>query len=100
LLARNANHHRVSTPKIDFVKGVFNLQSTGDLGTVCSDFYDTKKSKLGPANKYVCKGKLDEARTAGGSTSGSSQNKTGAAFTLHIQPTYLGLAGLAAVLLV
>ncbi|KAF2690785.1 GPI-anchored cell wall organization protein Ecm33 [Lentithecium fluviatile CBS 122367] len=89
----------VSTPSIDFVKGVFNLQSTNDLGNTC-DFYDKKKSDLGPSSKYVCKGKLDEARTAGGGTSGSSENKTGAAFPLHVQPTYLGLAGLAAVLLV
>jgi len=90
----------VQTPKINFVKGVFNLQSTNDLGNTC-DFYNNIKSKLGPAPKYVCKGKLNEARTADGSSSGTNNNNTkNAAFPLHVQPTYLGLAGLAAVLLV
>lgn len=88
----------VQTPKINFVKGVFNLQSTNDLGNTC-DFYNNIKSKLGPAPKYVCQGKLNEARTAGGGTSGGNSTKN-AAFPLHMQPTYLGLAGLAAVLLV
>lgn len=88
----------VATPKINFVKGVFNLQSTNDLGNTC-DFYNNIKSKLGPAPKYVCQGKLNEARTAGGGTSGGNTTKN-AAFPLHVQPTYLGLAGLAAVLLV
>jgi hypothetical protein len=94
-----ANQFRVATPEINFVKGVFNLQSTSDLGDSCKP-YDENKKNLGPAPKYVCKGKLDEARTAGGGTSGGSGNTTGAAFSLYVQPTYLGLAGLAAVLLV
>jgi hypothetical protein len=93
------NWLRVETPSIKFVKGVFNLQSTGDLGDSCKPYDDNKKN-LGPSTEYVCKGKLNEARTAGGGTSGGSDNKTNAAFPLHIQPTYLGLAGLAAVLLV
>lgn len=89
----------VETPEINFVKGVFNLQSTNDLGDSCK-FYDDNKKNLGPSNKYVCKGKLDEARTAGGGTSGGGDNKTSAAFPLYVQPTFLGLAGVAAVLLV
>lgn len=88
---------RVETPSLKFVKGVFNLQSTADLGDSCKP-YDDKKGDLGPKPKYVCEGKLNEARTAGGGTSGG--NKTSAAFPSFVQPTYLGLAGLAAVLLV
>jgi len=95
----NTNRSRVETPEINFVKGVFNLQSTADLGDSCKPYDDNKKN-LGPAPKYVCSGKLDEARTAGGGTSGGSDNKTSAAFSFHVQPTYLGFVGLAAVLLV
>lgn len=97
-LDMSGNLTEVATPKINFVKGVFNLQSTGDLGNTCSEFYEPKKSKLGPSSKYVCRGSLKEAGTAG--TGNTSENKTNIAFPLHVQPTYLGLAGLAAVLLV
>ena len=96
---RSTDPFSVETPKVKFVKGVFNLQSTGDLGDSCQP-YDSNKKNLGPAPKYVCRGKLDEARTAGGGTSGGSDNKTSAAFPSFVQPTYLGIAGLAAVLLV
>ena len=36
---------RIETPSLDFVKGVFNLQSTGDIGDICEKFYDPLKDK-------------------------------------------------------
>jgi len=88
----------VSTPKIKFVKGVFNLQSTGDIGDSCEP-YDSNKKNLGPAPKYKCEGKLNEAKTADGSSS-SKNGTASAAFPSFVQPTYLTFAGLAAALLV
>jgi hypothetical protein len=85
------------------VKGVFNLQSTGDIGSICSDFYDPLKSKGKlQKGKYVCEGKLEEASTAGStpkSGSGSGGDDKGAAVGLAIPSLSLGLVGLAAVLL-
>jgi hypothetical protein len=98
-LDMSGNLTDVETPKLKFVKGVFNLQSTADLGDSCKP-YDSNKSNLGPAPKYVCKGDLNEARTAGDGTSKSKGNNTSAAFPSFVLPTYLGLAGLGAALLV
>lgn len=100
----SGNLTKVETPKINLVVGVFNLQSTGDLGKACTDFYDplNQKGKLGPKNKYVCKGMLEEAKTAGSPTTGTTggTKPTGAASPLHVQNAYLGLGALAAVFFV
>lgn len=96
---------RVETPALDFVKGVFNLQSTGDIGTVCADFYDPLKNKGKlQKGKYVCQGKLEEASTAGSTPKGSSggsggSGDKGAAVGLTIPSISLGLVGLVAVFL-
>ncbi|KAK7190793.1 hypothetical protein DPSP01_006604 [Paraphaeosphaeria sporulosa] len=103
-LDMSGNFSKVETPSLDYVKGVFNLQSTGDIGTVCDDFYNPLKAKGKlQKGKYVCQGKLEEANTAGsspksGSGSGSGGDK-GAAVGLAVPSISLGLVGLAAVLL-
>lgn len=102
-LDMSGNFSKVETPSLDLVKGVFNLQSTGDIGSICSDFYDPLKSKGKlQKGKYVCEGKLEEASTAGStpkSGSGSGGDDKGAAVGLAIPSLSLGLVGLAAVLL-
>lgn len=91
----------VETPKLNFVKGVFNLQSTADIGDTCTFYDDLEDKKKVPKTDYQCKGKLKEAGTAGSTPTGGSDNKpSGAASPLNVQSTYLGLAGLAAVLFV
>lgn len=94
--------NRVSTPSLDFVKGVFNLQSTGDIGTVCQDFYEPLKSKGKlQKGKYVCQGKLQEASTAGNAPkggSGGSGDQKGAASGLALPSISLGFVGLVAVM--
>ena len=85
---------RVTTPSLDFVKGVFNLQSTADLGDSCT-FYDGLRDKgKVPKSKYKCQGKLKEAGTAGTSTSSDSSKSSSPAMPSNVQNTYLGLAGL------
>ena len=97
---------RIETPSLEFVKGVFNLQSVGDIGDICEKFYDPLKSKGKlQKGKYVCKGKLEEAKTAGqtptgqSSSGGSGGDDKGAASGLTIPSLSLGLVGMFAVLL-
>lgn len=83
-------------PKLDYVKGVFNLQSEGDLGNTCDAYKKLNdQNKVGPKNKFKCEGKLQKAGNAGtssGSQSSSSPSDS-AATPVQVQ-TYLGLAGL------
>lgn len=98
----SGNLTKVETPKINLVVGVFNLQSTDNINETCSDFYDplNEKKKLGPTNKYTCKGELEEANTAGtNSGSSGSGDREGAAPLLSVNSIYLCLVGLAAVFL-
>lgn len=81
------------------MKGVFNLQSTGDIGSVCDSFYDPLRDKGRlPKTKYECEGSLTDPGTAGTTPTGSSK-PTGAASPLNVPQSYMGLAGLAAVFL-
>ncbi|KAK3216410.1 hypothetical protein GRF29_8g3203272 [Pseudopithomyces chartarum] len=105
-LDMSGNFTKIETPSLEFVKGVFNLQSVGDIGDICEKFYDPLKSKGKlQKGKYVCKGKLEEAKTAGqtptGQTSsgGSGGDDKGAASGLTIPSLSLGLVGMFAVLL-
>ena len=97
---------RIETPSLENVKGVFNLQSTGNIGDVCEKFYQPLKDKGRlQKDKYVCEGKLEKANTAGnahGPSSGNGGNKDdkeGAAVGLAVPSISLGLVGLFAVLL-
>lgn len=96
------NLTKVEMPSLDYVKGVFNLQSQADLGNSC-DAYNklNDQGKLGPKSKFKCQGKLQQATNAGGNggSSGSTQPSDNAASPIEVQ-TYLGLAGLLAVLFV
>jgi len=96
------NLTKVEMPSLDYVKGVFNLQSQADLGNSC-DAYNklNDQGKLGPKSKFKCEGKLQQATNAGGNggSSGSTQPSDNAASPIEVQ-TYLGLAGLLAVLFV
>lgn len=102
-LDMSGNFTKIETPSLEFVKGVFNLQSTGDIGDVCSDFYSPLKDKGKlQKGKYVCEGKLEKANTAGttpGSSSSSDDDKDGAAAGLAVPSISLGLVGLLAILL-
>lgn len=90
------NLTKVEMPKLDYVKGVFNLQSEGDLGNTCDAYKKLNdQNKVGPKNKFKCEGKLQKAGNAGtssGSQSSSSPSDS-AATPVQVQ-TYLGLAGL------
>jgi hypothetical protein len=94
----SGNITKISTPTLNFVKGAFNLQSTGDIQGTCDDFYQPLKDDGKLAGKYTCRGKLDDPGTAE-STPTSSSKPTGAASPLGVQNTYLGLTGLLAVFL-
>lgn len=93
------NLTKVETPSLDYVKGVFNLQSQADLGNSCDAYKKLNdQNKLGPKNKFKCEGKLNVATNAGGNGASSGSNSKpsdSAASPIEVQ-TYLGLAGLIA----
>ncbi|KAF1955519.1 hypothetical protein CC80DRAFT_516945 [Byssothecium circinans] len=94
----SGNLTKVESPSLDFVKGVFNLQSTADLGDSCTFYNGLKDKKKVPNNKYKCEGKLTQAGTAGTSSGSKDGSKpSSAASPLNAQNTYVGLAGLLAV---
>jgi hypothetical protein len=100
----SGNFTEVDTPALENVKGVFNLQSTGDIGNVCADFYDPLRNKGRlPKGKYVCRGKLEEAQTAGQTPDAGGSNSDGgdkgAAVGLTVPTFALGLVGLIAAML-
>lgn len=91
----------VSTPELDSVAGTFNLQSTGNVSQVCSEFYKPLKDKKLIQGKFYCKGKLEDPGMSGHSpkSQSDSDSKTGAASTLSAVNGALGLAAMAAVFL-
>ncbi|KAF1921948.1 hypothetical protein BDU57DRAFT_511036 [Ampelomyces quisqualis] len=92
----SGNMTEVNTPKLDNVAGAFNLQSSGNIS--CSFFQNLKNKKL-IAGKFFCSGSLENPSVAG--TSPKSQNgQKGAASTLSAMTGALGLAAMAAVLLI
>lgn len=90
----------VETPKLDSVKGAFNLQSTDNITEACS-FYKPLKDKKLIQGKYFCEGKLVDPSVAGSkpTSQGSGSDKTGAATSLSAVNGALGLAAMAAVFL-
>jgi hypothetical protein len=90
--------HRVDTPQLDSVGGVFNLLSTENI--TCSFFDNLSKKKL-IEGKYKCEGKLANGDGAGvnpQSGKPSSGDKSGAS-SLSAVNGALGLAAMAAVFL-
>lgn len=96
----SGNMSSVETPKLDSVKGAFNLQSTDNITDACS-FYKPLKDKKLIQGKYFCEGKLVDPSVAGSkpTSQGSGSDKTGAATSLSAVNGALGLAAMAAVFL-
>ena len=90
----------VTTPKLNSVSGAFNLQSTDNVTETCKTYKPLKDKKLIEGG-YRCEGKLIDPAGEGhkGTKQGDSDDKTGAATTLSAVNGALGLAAMAAVLL-
>jgi hypothetical protein len=89
----------VSTPKLNSVSGAFNLQSTDNVTETCATYKPLKEKKLIEGG-YRCEGKLiDPAGEGHKGTKQGDGDKTGAATTLSAVNGALGLAAMAAVLL-
>lgn len=99
----SGNMSDVETPKLNSVKGAFNLQSTGNISDVCANFYKPlKDKKYIQSTKYLCQGALVNPGQSGSkptSQSGNTDDKTGAATSLSAVNGALGLAAMAAVFL-
>ncbi|XPT00931.1 cell wall protein Ecm33 [Ascochyta lentis] len=99
----SGNMSTVETPKLNSVKGAFNLQSTGNISDVCANFYKPlKDKKFIQSNKYLCQGALVNPGQSGSkpTSQSGSDDKTGAATTLSAVNGALGLAAMAAVFLI
>ena len=92
----SGNMSKVETPKLDNVKGAFNLQSSDNITSAC-DFYKPLKDKKLIQGSYFCRGKLVDPSTAGTKPKDQSNTKKGAASTLSAMNGALGLAAMAAV---
>lgn len=94
----SGNMSNVTTAKLDDVAGAFNLQSSENITAACS-FYKALKDKKLIRGKYYCIGAVADPGTAGHTpTSSTSGNKTSAA-TVSAVNGALGLAAMAAVLM-
>ncbi|KAH7094581.1 hypothetical protein FB567DRAFT_600189 [Paraphoma chrysanthemicola] len=94
----SGNMTAVETPELDNVKGAFNLQSSENITSACS-FYQGLKDKKLVQGKFFCRGVLVDPSTEGTKPKDQSGAKTGAASTLSAANGALGLAAMAAVLL-
>jgi hypothetical protein len=95
----SGNFTDVSTPKLNSVSGAFNLQSTDNVTETCATYKPLKEKKLIEGG-YRCEGKLiDPAGEGHKGTKQGDGDKTGAATTLSAVNGALGLAAMAAVLL-
>jgi hypothetical protein len=94
----SGNMSQIETPKLDDVKGAFNLQSTDNVTAACA-FYKPLKDKKLIRGAYFCRGKVEDPGTQGHKPKDQSGNKTGAGSTLSAVNGALGLAAMAAVLL-
>ncbi|KAH6875543.1 hypothetical protein BKA58DRAFT_123865 [Alternaria rosae] len=96
----SGNFTDVTTPKLNSVSGAFNLQSTDNVTETCKTYKPLKDKKLIEGG-YKCEGKLIDPAGEGhkGTKQGGSDDKTGAATTLSAVNGALGLAAMAAVLL-
>ncbi|KAF1849877.1 uncharacterized protein K460DRAFT_411682 [Cucurbitaria berberidis CBS 394.84] len=95
----SGNESKVETPKLESVKGAFNLQSTDNITEAC-DFYKSLQQKKWLQGKYFCRGKVEDPGTAGHTPKDQSgSSKKSAATSLSAVNGALGLAAMAAVLL-
>jgi hypothetical protein len=89
---------RVSTPKLESVKGAFNIQSSDNVTDSCGFYQNLSKKKL-IQGSYYCRGKLENPSTEGTKPKDQASAKQGAASTLSAMNGALGLAAMAAVFL-
>jgi hypothetical protein len=96
----SGNMTKVATPKLDNVKGAFNIQSSDNITDSCPFYQNLSKKKL-IAGAFFCRGKLENPSTEGTKPkdqTGATQQ--GAASTLSAVNGALGLAAMAAVFLI
>jgi hypothetical protein len=95
----SGNFTSVSTPKLDNVKGAFNLQSSGQLNDTCDFYKDLHSKKLIQSKDYTCEGTLIDPGQQGhdGTKQSGSGDKANAAPSLSPVNSALGLAAMAAV---
>lgn len=94
----SGNMSTVETPKIDSVKGAFNLQSTDNITAACA-FYKPLHDKKLLEGSYFCRGKVEDPGTEGHTPTDQSGSTDSAASSLSAATGALGLAAMAAVLL-
>jgi hypothetical protein len=94
----SGNMSKVETPKLDDVKGAFNLQSTDNVTEACA-FYKPLKDKKLIRGSYFCRGKVEDPGTEGHKPKDQSGTTANAASSLSAVNGALGLAAMAAVLL-
>jgi uncharacterized alkaline shock family protein YloU len=96
----SGNFSSVSTPKLDNVKGAFNLQSSAQLNDTCDFYKDLHSKKLIQSKDFTCEGTLIDPGQQGheGTKQSGSGAQKGAASSLSPVNGALGLAAMAAVL--
>jgi hypothetical protein len=94
----SGNMSKVETPKLNDVKGAFNLQSSDNVTAACN-FYKPLKDKKLIQGAYFCRGKLENPSTEGTKPKDQAGAKGNAASTLSAVNGALGLAAMAAVFL-
>jgi hypothetical protein len=94
----SGNMTEVTSPKLNSVLGAFNIQSSGNVTATCGFFKPLKEKKF-IKGKYVCEGTVVNPDVAGTDPKKQNGDKTGAASTLSAMNGALGLAAMAAVVL-
>lgn len=93
----NGNMTKVDLPALNYVKGAFNIQSTGDIQKTCDDVFKPLESKDKIKGDYKCVGSVEKPGGEGTTPTQTAGNakKTGAAVAISVENSAL-LAGLAA----
>lgn len=95
----SGNMTEVASPKLEQVKGAFNIQSSENITETCNPYEKLRDKKL-IQGKFLCRGDLDNPSTEGTKPKDKNGNdQEGAAATLSAMNSALGLAALAAVIL-
>jgi len=96
----NGNMSTIELPKLDHIKGAFNIQSTGDIQQTCDETFEPLHEKGKFEGDFVCEGKLIKPAGEGedpGKKADGADDKKGAASALNVQNSaILAAAGLAA----
>jgi hypothetical protein len=95
----SGNMSKIATPKLDTVKGAFNIQSSDNVTDSCP-FYQNLKNKKLIQGAFLCKGKLENPSTEGTKPKEQGGGSKNGASTLSAMNGALGLAAMAAVFLI